>query len=93
MKLYRFLTRAFHDGRVVEPGEEVLCADNVVPGAHMLDVAAESEAIARGETPPVQEPERHDAGPVFRRDLAHSAGMPIDEGPASDAAPVASSGG
>ena len=80
MKLYRFLARSYHGDRVIEPGEEVLLSDDVVPGPHMVDVAAEAAAIARGAAP-VELPVLPDHPPVFRRDLAHSAGMPIDEPP------------
>ena len=83
MKLIRFLRRSFHDGRIVEPGEEVLMDDSVPLAPHMVDVRAESEAIARGEAPPEPDLEMPDAGPVFRRDLAHTAGMPVDETPAA----------
>lgn len=46
MKLYRFLKRSFHGGRIVEPGEEVLLPDDVYPGEHMVDVYAEATATA-----------------------------------------------
>ena len=48
MKLYRFLTRSYFNGMIVEPGEEVMAGDNVVPSAHMVDVAAESAALLVG---------------------------------------------
>ena len=75
MKLYRWLSRGYHDERIVEPSEEVLCADSVIPGAHMVDVAAESAAILARQ--PLPEPVIVEQQPVFRADLAHSAGMPI----------------
>ena len=39
MRLFRWLSRGFHDGHIVEAGEEILCGDHVIPGDHMLDVA------------------------------------------------------
>ena len=44
MKLYRWTKRGFHNNGIVEAGQEVLCDDSVVPSAHMIDVAAESQA-------------------------------------------------
>jgi hypothetical protein len=46
VRLYRWTKRGFHDGRLIEAGDEVLCSDKVVPGAHMVDVWAEDEAAA-----------------------------------------------
>lgn len=60
MRLFRFTKRAFHDGRLIEPGEEVLCRDDVIPGAHMIDVATG----VPGYAPPLPP----DA--VFRAELA-----------------------
>lgn len=53
MKLYQWLTRGFHDGRIVEVGETVVCADTVIPGPHMLDVAT---GLRGGQTPPPPPP-------------------------------------
>ncbi len=40
MRLVRFTARAFHEGRIIEPGEELLVPDDLWLGAHMIDVAA-----------------------------------------------------
>lgn len=86
MKLVRFLAKSFHGGRLIDPGEEVLVADDVTIGAHMVDVAAESAARNRGEELPVVEmPRRPDA--VFRADLADGAAMVIAP-PVASVAPV-----
>jgi hypothetical protein len=65
MKLYRFLKRGWMGGRIIEPGEEVMLPDDVHPGAHMIDVAAEAAG-----TPPA--PGAAVLRPVFRADLAHN---------------------
>jgi hypothetical protein len=83
MKLYRWLTRGYHNGRLVEPGESVLCGDDVIPGTHMVDVAAETAATSKGETYfPLQPGAVPDA--VYRAELAHDversgpfAGQPV----------------
>ena len=55
MKLYRFLKAAFHDNRMVQPGEEVLCSDDIIPGAHMaptpLQQVVDLDAIGSPRTP------------------------------------------
>lgn len=38
MRLIRFMARSFHEGRIVEPGEEMLVNDDVHLGAHMQDL-------------------------------------------------------
>ena len=75
MKLYRFLKAAFHDNRMVQPGEEVLCSDDIIPGAHMVDVAAEAAAQAAGT--PYPPPPEAPPGPVFRSGLAYDQGSSI----------------
>ena len=65
MKLFRWLTRGYHDGRIVEPGESVLVADSVIPGPHMVDVEAESKAMVAAGTPAEETP-----GGVMERDAA-----------------------
>lgn len=77
MRLIRFLARAFHNNAIVEPGTEMLVDDNTVLSAHMVDVAAESARMAGGGAPTEYQP-LDTSGPVFRRDLAHSAAMPVD---------------
>ena len=88
MKLYRFTARSYVNGRIVEPGESMLLGDDVVPSAHMVDVAAESEAGERGEV--LEQPaERSVPGAIFRSDLAYditkSGGVPFYENPLSAA--------
>ncbi len=70
MRLVRFLARAFHDGGLVEAGEERLVSDETVLGAHMLDVQT-------GQTGPVPAALMG----VHRYDLAPHAGMPIADVP------------
>lgn len=43
MKLYRFLTRSYFGGRIVNAGETVEVPDDTVPSAHMVDVEAEEK--------------------------------------------------
>lgn len=59
MRLIRFLRRAFHDGRLFEPGEEVVVEDTLPLGAHMMDVAT---GLSGDQVPPQR--------PVFRAELA-----------------------
>lgn len=69
MKLYRFTKRAYMADRVVEAGDEVLLPDDTVPGAHMIDVAAEFAGTVPGYAPVTR--------PVFRPDLAHNPGPTV----------------
>ena len=39
MRLVQWLARGFHEGRLVEPGEQMLVDDSVQLGPHMMDVA------------------------------------------------------
>jgi hypothetical protein len=79
MKVYRFLARSYFNNRIVEAGETLLLGDDVVPSSHMVDVAAESEAAARGEEL-VQPAGRVVPGAIFRSDIAYdivaSGGVP-----------------
>jgi hypothetical protein len=47
MKLYRFTRRTFINGHIIEAGESALVADNVVPSAQMIDVAAEQARLTK----------------------------------------------
>lgn len=62
MRLIRFLARSYFDDRIVEPGEELLVADDVVLGSHMHDLS--NTGPNPGFAPRVV--------PVFRSELAHS---------------------
>lgn len=79
MTVFRFLTRAFHLDRVVNPGEEIDLPEGTVPGPHMIDVAAEAAAAERGEPYPPPAAPVAPAGAVLRADLAHDPGyVPVD---------------
>ena len=91
MKVVRFLKRSYINASIVEPGETVLMADDALIGPHMVDVRAESEAAARGETLPEPVPEVHPQA-VFRADLAHdvqaSGAVPVFPQPEPHVDPV-----
>lgn len=80
MKLVRYLRRSFVQGRLVEPGEELVLPDEFPMAPHMVDVRAESEMLARGVMPP--EPVyTHSPTTVYRTDLAYditaAGGVPM----------------
>ncbi len=57
MKLYRWLARGIYQDRVIEPGEEILVPDHIIPGAHMLDVGAATRAELSVVEPPTPVPD------------------------------------
>ncbi len=67
MRMVRFIARAFFEGRIVEPGEELPVADDVLLGAHMVDLTPGAEQPRF--TPRVVS--------VFRADLAHGPGTTV----------------
>lgn len=61
MRLVLFTRRAFHNDTIVEAGESMLVADDVLLGAHMLDLTPDhvSEVPAFfAPPPPVSDEER-----------------------------------
>jgi hypothetical protein len=62
MRLVRFLARGYHDGQIIEPGTELMIADDVGLGAHMLDLTPNATQPTFGER----------LISVFRSELAHA---------------------
>lgn len=67
MRLIRFTARAYFNGGIVEPGAELMVADDVVLGAHMVDLTPGAEQPLF--TPRVVS--------VFRADLAQGPGSSV----------------
>ena len=72
MRFVRFLAKSYCMDRIYEKGEEGLIPDYIPLGRHMVDIRAETEAMARGELDAptmVLPPKEPDPVPLINRTM------------------------